>query len=87
MATGLDLGRVGWHMLAATTTERDGPRRDANLNQGPDHEEEETFPMDTQQGIAPPCAPPGSPGTRPDVTPTSGVLHVNTAEEVVAEDH
>ncbi|MGC5394404.1 helix-turn-helix domain-containing protein [Streptomyces sp. DT20] len=34
--------------------------------------------MDTQQVIAPPCAPPGSPGTRPDVTPTSGVIHVNT---------
>ncbi|MEU8703381.1 helix-turn-helix domain-containing protein [Streptomyces sp. NPDC048680] len=33
--------------------------------------------MDTQQVIAPPCAPPSSSGTRPDVTPTSGVLHVN----------
>ncbi|WP_203181987.1 helix-turn-helix domain-containing protein [Streptomyces pratensis] len=32
--------------------------------------------MDTPQVIAPPCAQPGSPGTRPDVTPTSGVLHV-----------
>ncbi|MFI6608477.1 helix-turn-helix domain-containing protein [Streptomyces sp. NPDC050507] len=34
--------------------------------------------MDTPQVIAPPCAQPGSPGTLPDVTPTSGVLHVNT---------
>ncbi|WP_327172188.1 helix-turn-helix domain-containing protein [Streptomyces sp. NBC_01336] len=35
--------------------------------------------MDTPQVIAPPCAQPGSPGTSgpPDVTPTSGVLHVN----------
>ncbi|MFD7718172.1 helix-turn-helix domain-containing protein [Streptomyces sp. NPDC059814] len=36
--------------------------------------------MDTQQVIAPPCAPPSFPdssGTRSDVTPTSGVLHVN----------
>ncbi|MFJ2089970.1 helix-turn-helix domain-containing protein [Streptomyces sp. NPDC087901] len=33
--------------------------------------------MDTQQVIAPPCAQPGFPGTRPDVTPTSGVIHVN----------
>ncbi|MFJ4838340.1 helix-turn-helix domain-containing protein [Streptomyces sp. NPDC088746] len=33
--------------------------------------------MDTPQVIAPPCAQPGSPGTRLDVTPTSGVLHVN----------
>ncbi|MEU1494984.1 helix-turn-helix domain-containing protein [Streptomyces sp. NPDC005776] len=33
--------------------------------------------MDTQQVIAPPRAQPGTPGTRPDVTPTSGVLHVN----------
>ncbi|MFI6646086.1 helix-turn-helix domain-containing protein [Streptomyces sp. NPDC050529] len=33
--------------------------------------------MDTPQVIAPPCAQPGSPGTRPDVTPTSGVIHVN----------
>ncbi|MFC8536854.1 helix-turn-helix domain-containing protein [Streptomyces sp. NPDC057249] len=30
--------------------------------------------MTAQQAIAPPCAPPGSPG---DVTPTSGVIHVN----------
>ncbi|MEU9199662.1 helix-turn-helix domain-containing protein [Streptomyces sp. NPDC048332] len=34
--------------------------------------------MATPQVIAPPCAQPGSPGTLPDVTPTSGVLHVNT---------
>ncbi|WP_326658579.1 helix-turn-helix domain-containing protein [Streptomyces sp. NBC_00385] len=34
--------------------------------------------MDTPQVIAPPCAQPGSPGTLPDVTPTSGVIHVNT---------
>ncbi|MER5279262.1 helix-turn-helix domain-containing protein [Streptomyces sp. NPDC002809] len=43
--------------------------------------------MDTPQVIAPPCAQPGSPGapgsrpgtpgSRTDVTPTSGVLHVN----------
>ncbi|QNE75590.1 helix-turn-helix domain-containing protein [Streptomyces finlayi] len=33
--------------------------------------------MDTPQVIAPPCAQPGSPGTQTDVTPTSGVLHVN----------
>ncbi|MGW1316916.1 helix-turn-helix domain-containing protein [Streptomyces sp. NPDC002426] len=33
--------------------------------------------MDTPQVIAPPCAQPGSPGTRPDVMPTSGVLHVS----------
>ncbi|MGW6208786.1 helix-turn-helix domain-containing protein [Streptomyces sp. NPDC055089] len=36
--------------------------------------------MATPQVIARPCAQPGSPGTpgpRPDVTPTSGVLHVN----------
>ncbi|MFI7363313.1 helix-turn-helix domain-containing protein [Streptomyces sp. NPDC050149] len=33
--------------------------------------------MDTPQVIAPPCAQPGSPGTQ-DVTPTSGVIHVNT---------
>ncbi|MBW5249920.1 helix-turn-helix domain-containing protein, partial [Streptomyces sp. P01-B04] len=33
--------------------------------------------MDTPQVIAPPCAQPGSPGTLPDVTPTSGVIHVN----------
>ncbi|WP_393058497.1 helix-turn-helix domain-containing protein [Streptomyces sp. LN549] len=33
--------------------------------------------MDTPQVIAPPCAPPGSPGPLPDVTPTSGVIHVN----------
>ncbi|WP_405405175.1 helix-turn-helix domain-containing protein [Streptomyces sp. NBC_01104] len=36
--------------------------------------------MATPQVIAPPCAQPGSPGTpgaRPDVTPTSGVIHVN----------
>ncbi|MEU9200143.1 helix-turn-helix domain-containing protein [Streptomyces sp. NPDC048332] len=33
--------------------------------------------MDTPQIIAPPCAQPGSPGSH-DVTPTSGVLHVNT---------
>ncbi|MFH8756604.1 helix-turn-helix domain-containing protein [Streptomyces atroolivaceus] len=32
--------------------------------------------MATPQVIAPPCAQPGSPGTQPDVTPTSGVLHV-----------
>ncbi|THA66123.1 helix-turn-helix domain-containing protein [Streptomyces sp. A0958] len=31
--------------------------------------------MTAQQVIAPPCAPPGPPG---DVTPTSGVIHVNT---------
>ncbi|MFI6862551.1 helix-turn-helix domain-containing protein [Streptomyces sp. NPDC050421] len=34
--------------------------------------------MDTPQVIAPPCAQPGSPGALPDVTPTSGVIHVNT---------
>ncbi|MGN5637862.1 helix-turn-helix domain-containing protein, partial [Streptomyces sp. AC154] len=34
--------------------------------------------MDTQQITAPPCTQSGSPGTRPDVTPTSGVIHVNT---------
>ncbi|MFI6950642.1 helix-turn-helix domain-containing protein [Streptomyces sp. NPDC050422] len=37
--------------------------------------------MDTPQVIAPPCAQPGSPGSSgalPDVTPTSGVIHVNT---------
>ncbi|MEV0787223.1 helix-turn-helix domain-containing protein [Streptomyces sp. NPDC050423] len=37
--------------------------------------------MGTQQVIAPPCAQPSSPGspsTRHDVTPTSGVIHVNT---------
>ncbi|WP_329615910.1 helix-turn-helix domain-containing protein [Streptomyces brevispora] len=37
--------------------------------------------MDTPQITAPPCAPPGSPGSLgfpSDVTPTSGVLHVNT---------
>nr|WSW67378.1 helix-turn-helix domain-containing protein [Streptomyces sp. NBC_00995] len=37
--------------------------------------------MATPQVIAPPCAQPGSPGTprpRADVTPTSGVIHVNT---------
>ncbi|WLQ42722.1 helix-turn-helix domain-containing protein [Streptomyces laculatispora] len=37
--------------------------------------------MDTPQITAPPCAPPGSPGSlgfRSDVTPTSGLLHVNT---------
>ncbi|MFI6947289.1 helix-turn-helix domain-containing protein [Streptomyces sp. NPDC050422] len=40
--------------------------------------------MDTPQVIAPPCAQPGSPGSPgssgalPDVTPTSGVIHVNT---------
>ncbi|WP_329540760.1 helix-turn-helix domain-containing protein [Streptomyces sp. NBC_01358] len=33
--------------------------------------------MATPQVIAPPCAQPGSPGTLPDVTPTSGVIHVN----------
>ncbi|MFI6963617.1 helix-turn-helix domain-containing protein [Streptomyces sp. NPDC050255] len=33
--------------------------------------------MATPQVIAPPCAQPGSPGTQ-DVTPTSGVIHVNT---------
>ncbi|MER5280646.1 hypothetical protein ABT025_33610, partial [Streptomyces sp. NPDC002809] len=33
--------------------------------------------MDTPQVIGPPCTQPGSPGTRPDVTPTSGVLRVN----------
>ncbi|MFG3139843.1 helix-turn-helix domain-containing protein [Streptomyces sp. NPDC048211] len=33
--------------------------------------------MDTPQVIAPPRAQPGSPGTRPDVTPTSGVIHVS----------
>jgi hypothetical protein len=32
--------------------------------------------MDTPQVIAPPRAQPGSPGAHPDVTPTSGVLHV-----------
>ncbi|MFD5876027.1 helix-turn-helix domain-containing protein [Streptomyces sp. NPDC060322] len=32
--------------------------------------------MDTPQVIAPPRAQPGSPGAQPDVTPTSGVLHV-----------
>ncbi|MFJ8749723.1 helix-turn-helix domain-containing protein [Streptomyces sp. NPDC102441] len=32
--------------------------------------------MDTPQVTAPPCAQPGSPGAQPDVTPTSGVLHV-----------
>ncbi|MFE9728385.1 helix-turn-helix domain-containing protein [Streptomyces sp. NPDC005794] len=32
--------------------------------------------MATPQVIAPLCAQPGSPGTQPDVTPTSGVLHV-----------
>ncbi|MEU2022099.1 helix-turn-helix domain-containing protein [Streptomyces sp. NPDC016469] len=31
--------------------------------------------MTAQQAIAPPCAPPGSPG---DVTPTPGVIHVNS---------
>ncbi|MGW2476741.1 helix-turn-helix domain-containing protein [Streptomyces sp. NPDC001665] len=31
--------------------------------------------MTAQQAIAPPCAPPDSPG---DVTPTSGVIHVNS---------
>lgn len=31
--------------------------------------------MTAQQVIAPPCAPPVPPG---DVTPTSGVIHVNT---------
>ncbi|OKJ70322.1 DNA-binding protein [Streptomyces sp. CB02460] len=31
--------------------------------------------MTAQQAIAPSCAPPGSPG---DVTPTSGVIHVNS---------
>ncbi|MFF5336653.1 helix-turn-helix domain-containing protein [Streptomyces sp. NPDC013181] len=31
--------------------------------------------MTSHQVIAPPCAPPGSPG---DVTPTSGVIHVNS---------
>ncbi|WP_326661531.1 helix-turn-helix domain-containing protein [Streptomyces sp. NBC_00385] len=34
--------------------------------------------MAIPQVIAPPCAQPGSPGTLPDVTPTSGVIHVNT---------
>ncbi|MFE9856793.1 helix-turn-helix domain-containing protein [Streptomyces sp. NPDC005780] len=34
--------------------------------------------MATPQVIAPPCAQSGSPGTLPDVTPTSGVIHVNT---------
>ncbi|MER5553261.1 helix-turn-helix domain-containing protein [Streptomyces sp. NPDC002793] len=33
--------------------------------------------MATPQVIAPSCAQPGSPGAQPDVTPTSGVLHVN----------
>ncbi|WP_405902940.1 helix-turn-helix domain-containing protein [Streptomyces sp. NBC_00656] len=33
--------------------------------------------MDTPQVIAPPCAQSGSPGTLSDVTPTSGVIHVN----------
>ncbi|MFJ7630796.1 helix-turn-helix domain-containing protein [Streptomyces sp. NPDC097595] len=34
--------------------------------------------MTAQQAIAPPCAPPGSPGAPHDVTPTSGVIHVNS---------
>ncbi|NED12268.1 helix-turn-helix domain-containing protein [Streptomyces sp. SID9124] len=34
--------------------------------------------MTAQQAIAPPCAPPGSPGSPGDVTPTSGVIHVNS---------
>ncbi|NEC67446.1 helix-turn-helix domain-containing protein [Streptomyces sp. SID9727] len=34
--------------------------------------------MTAQQAIAPPCAPPGSPGAPSDVTPTSGVIHVNS---------
>ncbi|NEC10239.1 helix-turn-helix domain-containing protein [Streptomyces sp. SID7909] len=34
--------------------------------------------MTAQQAIAPPCAPPGSPGSPRDVTPTSGVIHVNS---------
>ncbi|MFF7339653.1 helix-turn-helix domain-containing protein [Streptomyces sp. NPDC008163] len=34
--------------------------------------------MTAQQAIAPSCAPPGSPGTPHDVTPTSGVIHVNS---------
>ncbi|MCX0244196.1 helix-turn-helix domain-containing protein, partial [Streptomyces drozdowiczii] len=34
--------------------------------------------MTAQQAIAPPCAPPGSPGSPHDVTPTSGVIHVNS---------
>ncbi|THA73787.1 helix-turn-helix domain-containing protein [Streptomyces sp. A0642] len=33
--------------------------------------------MAIPQVIAPPCAQSGSPGTLPDVTPTSGVIHVN----------
>ncbi|MCM2412355.1 helix-turn-helix domain-containing protein [Streptomyces sp. RKAG290] len=33
--------------------------------------------MDTPQITAPPCAQPGSPGSPPDATPTSGVIHVN----------
>ncbi|MEU2245360.1 helix-turn-helix domain-containing protein [Streptomyces sp. NPDC019224] len=33
--------------------------------------------MATPQVIAPPRAPSGSPGPRPDATPTSGVIHVN----------
>ncbi|MFC8534751.1 helix-turn-helix domain-containing protein [Streptomyces sp. NPDC057249] len=33
--------------------------------------------MATPQVIAPPRAPSGSPGPNPDVTPTSGVIHVN----------
>ncbi|MFE9820196.1 hypothetical protein [Streptomyces sp. NPDC005773] len=39
-----------------------------------------SFPMASRQVIAPPCAQPGSPGTSGprDVTPTSGVIHVNT---------
>ena len=34
--------------------------------------------MTAQQAIAPPCAPPGSPGASRDATPTSGVVHVNS---------
>nr|WSW68886.1 helix-turn-helix domain-containing protein [Streptomyces sp. NBC_00995] len=45
--------------------------------------------MATPQVIAPPCAQPGSPGTH-DVTPTSGVIHVNTRHTsgfVIIGDH
>src|SRR6478752_3067726 len=76
MATGLDLGWVGCHMLAATTPDMlRPPAGTANPDRGPDHRGRRSFPMDTRQDIAPPCAPPG---TTEDAKPSSGVVHINS---------
>lgn len=65
-------------MLAATTPEHETAPGETPISaEGLTNEEEKSFPVATSQVIAPPRAPSGSPGPHPDVTPTSGVIHVN----------